>query len=128
MPLRAVDFLLVDLGGASFHHLAVVLEDRLAEARVIVELTAEAEKVARAARGLRRGEVGDWPKDLWAVLATARRLRWDKASKKALILLTAADAGGGLDPAVLDWTEEEQVALTVIEPLPALTGAEHQAP
>jgi hypothetical protein len=94
---------------------------------IVLPLTGEAKRVARAARGLRRGEVGDWPKDLSAVLATARQLRWDKASKKALILLTAADAGGGLDPAVLDWAEEEQVALTVIEPLPALTGSRRRA-
>jgi hypothetical protein len=110
------------------HRLAFVRFRGKGSPAIVLPLTGEAATVARATRGLRRGEVGDWPKDLSAVLTTARRLRWDKASKKALILLTAADAGGGLDPAVLDWAEEERVALTVIEPLPGITGSRRRAP
>jgi hypothetical protein len=110
------------------HRLAFVRFRGKGSPAIVLPLTGEAATVARATRGWRRGEVGDWPKDLSAVLTTARRLRWDKASKKALILLTAADAGGGLDPAVLDWAEEERVALTVIEPLPGLTGSRRRAP
>lgn len=113
---------------AKRHRLAIVRFLGKGAPTVVLSLTDKAATVDRAMRGLRRGEVGDWPKNLSAVLTAARRLRWDKASKKALILLTAADASGGLDPAVLDWAEEERVALTVIEPLPALTGSGRRAP
>ena len=113
---------------AKRHRLAIVRFLGKGAPTIVLSFTGEATTVVRATRGLRRGEVGDWPKNLSAVLTTARRLRWNKASKKALILLTAADASGGLDPAVLDWAEEERVALTVIEPLPALTASRSRAP
>ena len=113
---------------AKRHRLAIVRFLGKGAPTIVLPFTDKAATVTRATRGLRRGEVGDWPKNLSAVLTAARRLRWDKASKKALILLTAADASGGLDPAVLEWAEKERVALTVIEPLPALTASRSRAP
>ena len=126
--VRATHELMARFVAAKRHRLAIVRFLGKGRPTLVLPFTDKAATVTRATRGLRRGEVGDWPKNLSAVLTAARRLRWDKASKKALILLTAADASGGLDPAVLDWAEEEGVALTVIEPLPALRGSGRRAP
>jgi hypothetical protein len=126
--VRAAHSVLARFVAVKRHRLAFVVFRGKGVPAIVLPLTGSVAAVNRVARGLRRREVGDWPKDLSAVLTTARRLRWDKASKKALILLTAADAAGGIDRSLLDWTEDGRVALTVIEPLPALTGSMGRAP
>ncbi len=125
--VRAAHELLARFVSAKGHRLAIVRFLGKGAPTLVLPFTDKSVAVTRAVRGLRRGEVGDWPKDLSGAMATARRLRWDEANKKTLILLTAAPASGGIDSSLLDWADEERVALTVIEPLPALTGSKRRA-
>jgi hypothetical protein len=84
--------------------------------------------VTRAVRGVHGGRQGDWPKRLPAAFQAARRLHWNAAASKTLILLTAAPSDGGIDPSLLDWAEDQKIALTVMEPTNAFTESRRRGP
>jgi hypothetical protein len=89
--------------------------------RVELAFTADLAAAVAAVDRLKRGPVGDWPKELFPALARARTLAWAPGAARAAVVLTGAPAGG-VDEALLDWAETESLQVDVIEQSPIPEG------
>jgi hypothetical protein len=110
------------------HRVALVQFFDKGPPKQVLGLTGDKGALARALRGLPRVGPGDYPKNVSAAVLSATRLGWNPAARKALVMVTAAAARGGVDPSLLDWAESNRVAVTIIEPPRVLTAAGRQEP
>jgi hypothetical protein len=85
------------------HRLALVLFFDKGKPVTVLPFTGDKGAMARALRGLHRGPLGDWPKDVSEAIMAAHRLLWKTTARKALIIFTAADSARGLNPSLLGW-------------------------
>lgn len=98
------------------HRVALILFSDKGKPKTVLPLTSKKNSVTSALLSLRRGNTGDWPKDISAAILAARKLCWAPTAKKAIIIFTAAASEGGIAQSLLDWAQAQKLAVTVIEP------------